>query len=187
MSQTTAVTESSPNVADLGKIVAPAPGTCPCCSGKKPESCCLPIVSGKQKASTAEALMRARYSAFVRGEIDFILSSHHSRTVGDIDRGEVENWSKQSEWLGLKVVQTTKGEASDNDGIVVFHARYGLNGKVEDHWEHAQFEKENGEWKFLDAQGLKAGPIRRTEPKVGRNDPCSCGSGKKFKKCHGQS
>lgn len=25
----------------------------------------------------------------------------------------------------------------------------------------------------------------RTEPKVGRNDPCHCGSGKKFKKCHG--
>ena len=28
-------------------------------------------------------------------------------------------------------------------------------------------------------------PIRSNEPKVGRNDPCFCGSGKKFKKCHG--
>jgi preprotein translocase subunit SecA len=28
-------------------------------------------------------------------------------------------------------------------------------------------------------------PARRNEPKVGRNDPCPCGSGKKFKKCHG--
>jgi preprotein translocase subunit SecA len=28
-------------------------------------------------------------------------------------------------------------------------------------------------------------PVRRSEPKVGRNDPCPCGSGKKFKKCHG--
>jgi preprotein translocase subunit SecA len=28
--------------------------------------------------------------------------------------------------------------------------------------------------------------IRRDEPKIGRNDPCWCGSGKKFKKCHGQ-
>ncbi|MCK5242909.1 preprotein translocase subunit SecA [bacterium] len=32
----------------------------------------------------------------------------------------------------------------------------------------------------------KAEPIRRTQPKVGRNDPCPCGSGKKYKKCHGQ-
>ena len=29
-------------------------------------------------------------------------------------------------------------------------------------------------------------PERREEPKVGRNDPCPCGSGKKHKKCHGQ-
>jgi hypothetical protein len=28
-------------------------------------------------------------------------------------------------------------------------------------------------------------PIKRAEPKVGRNDPCPCGSGKKYKKCHG--
>ncbi len=28
-------------------------------------------------------------------------------------------------------------------------------------------------------------PVRRDTPKLGRNDPCSCGSGKKFKKCHG--
>jgi preprotein translocase subunit SecA len=27
--------------------------------------------------------------------------------------------------------------------------------------------------------------VRREEPKVGRNDPCPCGSGKKYKKCHG--
>jgi len=28
-------------------------------------------------------------------------------------------------------------------------------------------------------------PVYRTEPKIGRNDPCHCGSGKKYKKCHG--
>jgi hypothetical protein len=28
-------------------------------------------------------------------------------------------------------------------------------------------------------------PFRREEPKLGRNDPCHCGSGRKFKKCHG--
>jgi preprotein translocase subunit SecA len=27
--------------------------------------------------------------------------------------------------------------------------------------------------------------VVRTQPKVGRNDPCPCGSGKKYKKCHG--
>jgi preprotein translocase subunit SecA len=37
--------------------------------------------------------------------------------------------------------------------------------------------------------GQPSGPttIRRQQPKVGRNDPCPCGSGKKYKKCHGAS
>ena len=29
-------------------------------------------------------------------------------------------------------------------------------------------------------------PYRREEPKIGRNDPCPCGSGKKYKKCCGK-
>jgi preprotein translocase subunit SecA len=33
--------------------------------------------------------------------------------------------------------------------------------------------------------GANAGPLRRDAPKVGRNDPCPCGSGKKYTKCHG--
>src|SRR5690349_1090454 len=34
--------------------------------------------------------------------------------------------------------------------------------------------------------GERLGPIVRDAPKVGRNDPCPCGSGQKYKKCHGQ-
>ncbi|HVX96214.1 MAG TPA: preprotein translocase subunit SecA [Polyangia bacterium] len=34
-------------------------------------------------------------------------------------------------------------------------------------------------------EGDGKAPVRRNEPKVGRNDPCPCGSGKKYKKCHG--
>jgi preprotein translocase subunit SecA len=36
-------------------------------------------------------------------------------------------------------------------------------------------------------QGGKPAPVVRDQPKVGRNDPCPCGSGKKYKKCHGQA
>jgi preprotein translocase subunit SecA len=37
-----------------------------------------------------------------------------------------------------------------------------------------------------EGQGVLAGTFTRDEPKVGRNDPCPCGSGKKFKQCHGK-
>ena len=33
--------------------------------------------------------------------------------------------------------------------------------------------------------GERQGTIVAAEPKVGRNEPCPCGSGKKWKKCHG--
>ena len=35
------------------------------------------------------------------------------------------------------------------------------------------------------SRGAKQETVVRTQPKVGRNDPCPCGSGKKYKKCHG--
>jgi preprotein translocase subunit SecA len=37
-----------------------------------------------------------------------------------------------------------------------------------------------------DGEAVKHEPVRRERPKVGRNDPCPCGSGKKYKKCHGK-
>jgi len=44
---------------------------------------------------------------------------------------------------------------------------------------------------FIDSRGMKAEdyrrmhtPIVRTNRKIGRNEPCPCRSGKKFKKCH---
>jgi len=41
----------------------------------------------------------------------------------------------------------------------------------------------------IDASKSKSGPVKpivNEQPKVGRNDECPCGSGKKYKKCHGR-
>ena len=38
-----------------------------------------------------------------------------------------------------------------------------------------------------EAEAPKQETVTRGQPKVGRNDPCPCGSGKKYKKCHGAS
>jgi uncharacterized protein YecA (UPF0149 family) len=52
-------------------------------------------------------------------------------------------------------------------------------------------ELERSEVKYREKAARKSpsgsgGAYQRTAPKVGRNDPCPCGSGKKYKKCHGQ-
>ena len=46
--------------------------TCPCKSGKTFGECCGPIISGEKKAETPEALMRARYSSYVTGDVLFL-------------------------------------------------------------------------------------------------------------------
>jgi preprotein translocase subunit SecA len=51
----------------------------------------------------------------------------------------------------------------------------------------AQAQAKSGEASDGDGDGEANQPQRRAEPKVGRNDPCPCGSGKKYKKCHGSA
>src|ERR1041385_1602146 len=121
--------------------------SCPCGSQKTLESCCLPYIQGKRQPATAEELLRSRYTAFTRGDIDYILSTHHSKTRGEVKREEVEEWSKQSEWHSLKIVETQGGKEGDQEGWVAFCAEYSAQGKRQEHWEQAVFQRENGHWR----------------------------------------
>jgi SEC-C motif-containing protein len=159
--------------------------TCPCGKGESIEVCCGPILSGKRQAETAEELMRARYTAYATQNVDFIVSSHEPKTAEEVDRANTEAWSKNSEWLGLEITGTELGGPNDTTGTVEFVASYKLQKTKIDHRERATFSKENGKWYFVDGVELKGPPVRREGPRVGRNDPCPCGSGKKYKKCHG--
>ena len=161
--------------------------SCPCGSNLPLTGCCLPYIEGKKTAPTAEALLRSRYCSFVLAtdqSINYILETHHSKTRHEVNRDEIEKWAKDSKWLGLKILNVEAGSEKDSQGLITFQAQYESDGQMNNHSERSLFEKENGSWKFLDAQSLAPqAPIRRTEPKLGRNDPCACGSGKKFKKC----
>jgi len=46
--------------------------------------------------------------------------------------------------------------------------------------------RESGTWCYAGGRVIGVDPYRREEPKIGRNEPCSCGSGKKYKKCCGR-
>ena len=159
--------------------------SCPCGKGESIEVCCGPYLSGEKSPETAELLMRARYTAYATQNIDFVISSHDPATASEVDRGNTEAWSKNSEWLGLEIVGTEGGTATDTEGVVEFIARYKIQKVKLDHRERATFKKVNDRWFFVDGVEVKGPPVRRTEPRVGRNDPCPCGSGKKYKKCHG--
>lgn len=155
---------------------------CACGSGKSYGDCCAPYISGKKNPPTAESLMRSRYTAFAVGDMDYIYNTHHESTRGELDMDGVKSWALNSEWLGLEIRETDKGSEKDNEGKVEFKCKFLFNGGEQTHHELSTFIKEDGKWYFVDG-ALRNNTQRRSEPKVGRNDPCPCGSGKKAKKC----
>lgn len=172
---------------------------CACGTGKTYEDCCGLFISGKVRPSTAEALMRSRYTAFAKAEIDYLKSTLAPESGNDFDAKATKQWATKSEWKGLKILSTKKGGPSDDTGVVEFIATYRQNGVTLDHHEVSEFRKENGKWLFVNGESHthKEGEdhdhhhkapqvtVLRDAPKIGRNDPCTCGSGKKYKKCHG--
>jgi SEC-C motif domain protein len=161
----------------------------PCsCDTKKPYSeCCEPVLKGQALPGTAVDLMRSRYTAFVRHEIDYLLKSVSPNRRKDFDRKSIEEWSRDTRWAGLEIVASEKGGPGDETGKVEFIANFLENEEVKQHHELATFVKIKDIWYFDDGRTPPAKPVRLEGPKVGRNDSCPCGSGKKFKKCHGNA
>ncbi|MEM7208483.1 MAG: YchJ family protein [Pseudomonadota bacterium] len=160
---------------------------CPCTSGTPFPECCEPYLNGAKIPETAEQMMRARYTAHTRVEMEFVVNTHHPDTAQDINVEGTRQWAAQSEWLGLDIVRAENGRADDKSGKVEFIAHYrDRNGIRQVHHEVSLFDKVNGEWRFRDAELPHLEQIKRDAPKVGRNDPCPCGSEKKYKKCCGK-
>lgn len=156
---------------------------CPCGSGTAHSDCCAPIISGKRPAATPEQLMRARYAAHVIVAIDFIFESTHPDHRQNYNHEGTKEWAESAEWLGLEILGTQAGGAQDQTGEVEFIARYRDKEGLREHHEQAHFARVDGIWYFTGGDLVRPQPLLVN--KTGRNDPCPCGSGRKFKKCCG--
>lgn len=155
---------------------------CPCGSQKSYHDCCQPFITHAKNPVTAEQLLRSRYTAFVIKDIDYVIDTHHPITRNTLSRAVLKDWIENSVWQELKIISVTNGGSGDDEGMIEFRAKYTEHGKALTHYETSVFKKYQGEWYFYDT--YKPETVR-IEHKIGRNDPCSCGSGKKFKKCCG--
>lgn len=158
--------------------------SCPCGSGIAFKNCCEPVISGKLPAETAEKLMRARYTAYTKQAMDFIFETTHPEHRQGYDHEGTKQWAESSEWLGLEIISTKDGADHDSSGSVEFIARYKTGETNYQHHELAGFKREDRKWYFTDGTQVKPKPL--SVVKIGRNDPCSCGSGIKYKKCCGK-
>jgi SEC-C motif-containing protein len=160
---------------------------CPCGTDLALEACCGPIISGERAAPTAEALMRSRYSAYAQKNTQYVIDTHDPEGRADLDPEGTSDWAERTEWLKLDVLNTKAGGENDDTGEVEFVARFrDERGKEHSHHELSTFIRREGRWYYQDGATPEKTPITRATPKIGRNDTCPCGSGKKYKKCCGK-
>jgi SEC-C motif-containing protein len=133
--------------------------------------CCGPLLQGAAAAQTAESLMRSRYAAYCLGHAEYLQNTWSAQT-----RPASLSLDEATAWEGLRILRKTAGEAGDSAGEVEFIARYRQHGKIGCLREASQFARELGAWRYV------AGAAQ-FDYAPGRNDPCPCGSGAKYKKC----
>ncbi len=152
------------------------------CGSETPYSlCCQPFHQHIKKPSTAKTLMCSRFTAYAMHNSDYLFE-----TWVKAKRPKEINFSKdKAEWTKLEIINTKKGCDKDSKGIVEFKAYYLLDGEEHVMHEISRFEKQSGRWLYLDGLVNSVSKIGQTENQ-GRNAPCSCGSGKKFKRCCGK-
>lgn len=158
--------------------------TCPCGLPASIEDCCGRFLSREHHPRTAVELMRSRYTAFVVGDIPY-LTETASGPAAEVREEDLASWAQQREWLDLEVLETHAGGPADDQGVVVFRARF-KDPNVQVHEERSSFIKRDGRWYFTKGEWNHANQPATTARTQSRNDPCACGSGRKFKKCCGK-
>jgi len=116
---------------------------CPCGLGDDYDTCCGRLHAGAA-APTAEALMRARYSAFAVGDLGYLLGTYHSSS-----RPGAISLDPAIEWTRLAVLEMTGGGLFDSAGTVAFRAVYVRDGKRGVHAETSRFAREDGRWTYV--------------------------------------
>jgi len=153
---------------------------CLCGSGIEYSQCCGPFHFGEKTPLTAEALMRSRFTAYTMHNAAYLQDTWDA-TV----RPELIDFSREKiEWQRLEIGKTKKGGVKDSKGVVEFKAYYLEDGEEYVMNEISSFTKINNRWFYLDGVVKSIGRVG-LQANQGKNAPCSCGSGKKFKRCCG--
>jgi len=108
--------------------------TCPCGTGATYDACCGPLLAHTRQATSPEQLMRSRYTAHVRGDVDHLFRTWHPRT-----RPDDIALDPATRWTGLRIVAAT--------GDTVEFVATSEGGRMH---EVSRFEQRAGRWVYVD-------------------------------------
>lgn len=176
---------------------------CPCGTKKQYSECCAIAHHNHANVTTPEQLMRSRYAAHVLGLVDYVVNTYHPSCNAQEQREAIQD-SIASDWCKLEVIASSDGKDS-NEGFVEFNAYFNEDNQQYCLSEKSRFIRQDNLWYYIDGEFSEQKEAQHQEQKkaelhasidqrlnqtiqnfkIGRNDPCICGSGKKFKKCCG--
>lgn len=148
---------------------------CYCNSGLLHADCCEPFLTGARIPPSPEALMRSRYSAFCTANVAYLVNTRLPEKRGIDEAQRIRTTAENTQWIKLEVVSSHE---TGNNGVVEFAAFYRDARGAGQLYERSAFLRQGNQWFYVDGTHL---PVKKPQ----RNDPCWCGSGKKFKKCCG--
>jgi SEC-C motif-containing protein len=141
------------------------------------------VLRQQQPAETAEALMRSRFTAHVLRDAAHLhrtyLTSARRPFDEQMDAVDDVNWTRL-------VIHSHEAGPKPDVSTVDFSAYYNADSTEQALHEKSEFHRIKGEWFYVRSLRVGPAPVRSSQAKVGRNDPCPCGSGKKFKHCCGR-
>lgn len=119
---------------------------CFCDTGLLFDDCCGLYLQNNQKAPTALALMRSRYSAYATHNVDYLLETTHVSERPYYSKTEILKWATANKWQKLEILSFT-------ENTVEFIAYFlDSNGKPQTHYEFSTFKQENNEWYYVDGK-----------------------------------
>ncbi len=137
---------------------------CPCGTGRPYAACCAPFHRGEREAPDAEALMRSRYAAFARRELEYLWRTlhpdHPDRAEGhDRALARLRASASAYRYMGLEVLDTA-GPDADGVARVLFLARVFEKGRDQSFVERSDFAHDGDGWRYLAGVGARASRLR---------------------------
>ena len=119
---------------------------CFCDTGLLFADCCGLYLQNDQKAPTALALMRSRYSAYAAHNADYLLETTYVSERKYYSKEEILKWATSNKWQKLEILSFT-------ETTVEFKAYFlDASQKPREHYEFSTFKFENGAWFYVDGK-----------------------------------
>ena len=119
---------------------------CYCGSSNSYKECCEKFINSSQNASTAEALMRSRYSAYATQAVGYLIATTAVFQRKLLIKSDILEWSQSNKWNKLEIIEAT-------ENTVEFKAYYtDSNNLSYIHHEKSTFIIEDGKWYYVDGE-----------------------------------